>query len=367
MSAEYPNAATVSRREFLRRSTAVAAGSMIATSLGGFLPAHAQSRSLNWLTFSIYEVPEVLGGFQPAIKPVAFDDFPAMYLKLKQGGLGTYDVAIGDSYWPRQMLQEELIKPFDISSLTSASGLAPQFKNFDLWTSDKGQLLFPNMWGVQPIVYRKDAVPSFDSWEVLWDKKFAGRILMMDQPSSFIPCVAMYLGFPDPFELSDDQLAQVKKKLMEHRPYVKSFFGTSADFVTAMALGEGDLGFSTSPGVVKRVKTANGPECGYTIPKEGTVGWADGNMLIPQSSSEQDALRWINYFGSPEVQAKLAMKISCATANEAAVKLLEDNGHADLVASLGNKDWDVLQRLKLLRMPKNMDQWLAVWNEYKAG
>ena len=137
---------------------------------------------------------------------------------------------------------------------------------------------------------------------------YKGRIIQMDRPSEYIAAVAIYLGFKEPFNLTDDQLQQVKKKLMEQRPLIKTFTAASSDFVKAMASGEGDLGFCPSPGVCYRIKDAGGADFGFVFPKEGTTGWVDGNMLVKGAAHRDAAIQWINSFGSPESQAALAMK-----------------------------------------------------------
>ena len=369
----------LSRRAFLQRLTVLAGGVGAAHGLmeaaGGAATALAQAKAqgpVNWLSWSVYQLPELMKGFTAktgiAVNPINFEDDSEGYLKVKTSGGKQFDISMSDGFWPVQYNKAGLIEGMDFNAMTSGKTLAPALKDLKIWKMADGKMMqFPNQWSVEPIVYKKGTVPVFTSWDVLWDKKFKGRIIQMDRPSEYIAAVAIYLGFKEPFNLSDDQLAQVKKKLMEQRPLIKTFTASSSDFVKAMASGEGDLGFCPSPGVCYRIKDAGGPDFGFVVPKEGTTGWVDGNMLIKGAAHREAALMWIDSFGSPESQAALAMKSKYPVNSEVAVKLLEQKGQGALVEAVGMKQWGAIEKMIMLDAPSSIEKWTQVWNEYKAG
>jgi putative spermidine/putrescine transport system substrate-binding protein/spermidine/putrescine transport system substrate-binding protein len=360
----------VSRRDFLRGTAAVAGGVAAASAAGR---AQAQAKGpVNWLSWSAYQLPELMKGFATktsiSVNPINFEDDSEGYLKVKNGGGKQFDISMSDGFWPVQYNKAGLIEGLDFEKMSSGKVLAPALKNLKIWKLPDGKMLqFPNQWSVEPIVYRKGAVPAFTSWEVLWDKKYKGRIIQMDRPSEYIAAVAIYLGIKEPFNLTDAQLQQVKKKLMEQRPLIKTFTASSSDFVKAMASGEGDLGFCPSSGIVYRIKDAGGADFGFVVPKEGTTGWVDGNMLVKAAAHRDAAIQWIDYFGSPESQAALATKTKYPVASERAIKLLEEKGQSALVAAVGMKNWDAIGKMTMLDAPSNIEKWTQVWNEYKAG
>ena len=50
------------------------------------------------------------------------------------------------------------------------------------------------MWGTTLIAYRKDKIPNPEpSWNLLWDEKLKGRILMLNEKSDLY---AVTLAFP---------------------------------------------------------------------------------------------------------------------------------------------------------------------------
>ena len=362
----------VSRRDFVRGMGLLAGGVVAATasrSWAGQAKAHGP---VNWMSWSVYQLPEVMKGFNEkhgiSVNPIDFEDDSEGYLKIKTSGGKQIDVGQANGFWPVQYHKAGLIEGINFDALASGKTLAPAMKNLKMWKLPDGKMLqFPNQWSVEPIVYRKGVVPAFDTWQVLWDKKYKGRIIQMDRPSEYMPALALWMGFKDPFNLTDAQLQQLKSRLMEQRPLIKAFTSASSDFVKAMASDEGDLGFCPSPGIAYRIKEAGGADFGYVVPKQGTVGWVDGNMLVKGASHREAALLWIDYFGAPETQAALAIKTKYPVSSDVAVKLLEQKGQSALVEAAGMKDWGAVEKMTMLRPPSNIEKWTQIWNEYKAG
>jgi spermidine/putrescine transport system substrate-binding protein len=362
----------VSRREFVRGLGMLAGGIATASASRSWAAQAKAQGPVNWMSWSVYQLPEVMKGFNSqtgiAVNPIDFEDDSEGYLKIKTSGGKQVDVGMSNGFWPVQYYKAQLIEGMDFGQLSSAKTLAPVMRNLKMWKLKDGKMLqFPNQWSVEPILYRKGAVASFDTWEVLWDKKYKGRIIQMDRPTEYMPALALWMGFKDPFDLSDAQLQEIKKKLMEQRPLIKTFTASSSDFVKAMASEEGDLGFCPSPGLVYRIKEAGGGEFSYVVPKQGTVGWVDGNMLVKGASHRQAALLWINYFGSPEAQAALAAKTKYPVSSDAAVKILEQKGQHALVEAAGMNNWGDVEKMTMLKPPTNVEKWTEIWNEYKAG
>ena len=81
----------------------------------------------------------------------------------------------------------------------------------------------PFTWGPNPLLYDTTYFAKApDSWAVLWDPKLKGKISAWDELST-IYMAAQVLGYdkPDPnhiYNLSDQELENVRKKLLELKP-----------------------------------------------------------------------------------------------------------------------------------------------------
>src|SRR5207302_291057 len=84
----------------------------------------------------------------------------------------------------------------------------------------------PFTWGPNPMIYDITAFSRPpDTWNVFWDTKYRGKISVWDDLST-VYMAAQVLGYdkPDPsqlYNLSDEQLETVKKKLLELKPNIR--------------------------------------------------------------------------------------------------------------------------------------------------
>ena len=60
------------------------------------------------------------------------------------------------------------------------------------------------------------------TWSLLWNKKYAGKILMFDNPRDAFAVAEEYLGI-DVNTVNADDLRAVSYKLIEQKPLVQSY------------------------------------------------------------------------------------------------------------------------------------------------
>lgn len=357
----------MNRRDFVKLSA-------LAVGAGAIPQAYASSGAVlegpvNWLSWGVYDVPAVVNGFEQAkgakINVINFEDNSSGFLKVKQN-IAAYDVGMADGFWPQLYYQANLIEPLDLSTFSSAQTLVPAFKHYKPWEAAGGILQYPNCWSAEPIIYRKSAVKEFKSAWDAWDPQFKKKIVMYDSATSIIPAIATWLGY-DATTMTDEQLGEVKKRLIDLKPNIISFAKSSGELAQALAAGAGDVAFSSSQALVLRIKEAGGGDWGNIFPEEGVCGWVDGNMLIKGAQHEAAAREWINYHGSPENQAIQSTVCRYPTTNERAIQLLKDQGQGELVEAAQMDRFDLLENMVLLAPPENLESWLSVWNEFKAS
>ena len=84
------------------------------------------------------------------------------------------------------------------------------------------------------MIYDTTAFPQPpDSWNVMWDPKLEGKVSVWDDLST-VYMAAQVLGYdkPDPahlYNLSDDELEAVKKKLIELKPNIRKMWSTGGE------------------------------------------------------------------------------------------------------------------------------------------
>jgi spermidine/putrescine transport system substrate-binding protein len=149
----------LSRRDFVRRMGLLAGGAAVAAASRSWAGQAGAQGPVNWLSWSVYQLPEVMKGFNTkhgiSVNPIDFEDDAEGYLKVKNGGGKQYDVGMSDGFWPVQYHKEGLIEGLDFNALASGKTLAPVMKNLKMWKMPDGKMMqFPNQWSVMPIVFR---------------------------------------------------------------------------------------------------------------------------------------------------------------------------------------------------------------------
>jgi len=236
-------------------------------------------------------------------------------------------------------LAREIPKGFwmklDQASLPNARNADPQIMQLLKAVDPGNQYAVPWMWGTTGLIYNSDKISAImpnaplDSLDMILKKdvaaKFAGcGISMLDSWGDVLPMVSRYLGQP---RLSADKagLDAVMAKLQEIQPYVRRI--STAGYYQQLAEGELCLaiGYSGDAMVARRmVKESHGSiKIDYSFVREMVPFYID-NLVIPADSpNPAAALAFINFVMRPEISASVTRFIGFATANAAALPLLE--------------------------------------------
>jgi spermidine/putrescine-binding protein len=325
----------LSRRRFLQASAAVGA----TASLGGFTAAcnvvgqTAQGGTFNWMTWGDHYMPDQLKAIEASDKITANISELAGnaegFAKLKEVK-GQLDKMSGDALWvPDAYYKDGLIVPFNINELKVSSQLYSFARAFEIWTKPEGYLGYPFGWSPISIYYNKAQVsPAPDSWEVLLDPKYKGRIVVERQPEEIVAYMGKAAGIDDVYNMTDDQLATVKGYLERLKPNVLKFAQQATDSVNAMISEEAWL-ITGNFGNEDRVKDGGGPEIAGFIPKEGTVGWMDAEMIVKDGANTSLIFPFLEKSQQAENIAANFITHGRPLFSEKAYQVLVDQGQKD--------------------------------------
>jgi spermidine/putrescine-binding protein len=322
----------LSRRRFLKASAAVGA----TVSLGGVAAAcnviGQQGGTFNWMTWSDHYYDEQLKAIEASDKITSSITELAGnaegFAKLKEVK-GQLDMISGDALWVPAYHDEGLIEPMSINDLKVSSQLYPLAREFDIWTVSGGYLGYPFGWSPIQIFYNPKFVdPAPDSWEVLLDPKYKGRVIVENQPEEIVAYMGKASGVADPYNMTDDQLTTVKGLLEQLKPNLVRFAQQATDTVSALTTEEAYLA-TGNLGNEDRVKDAGGPEIKGYIPKEGTVGWMDAEMLVVGGANRSLLLPFLEKAEQAEHIAENFIRYGRPLFNEQAYKILVDKGQGD--------------------------------------
>ena len=337
-----------SRRRFLQAS----AGTAATVALGGLSTASrvmaqdAPTGVLNWMTWEDHSYPEQLAevkeaiGIEPNI--TLFADNAEAYTKILEVG-GQIDLVSGDGGWVPKFFDDGLTEAFDINSIDAAQHLYPFIREFPLWQRPEGYLGYPFGWSPVQIYYNPAKVsPAPDSWEVLLDPKYQGRVAVENQPVEVTAYMGKYTGAADVYNMTDDELAAAKAAMEVLKPNVLRL--TEQQVETWDLLVNEEVWIATGNlGTDLRVPELGGPNLVGFTPKEGTVGWMDAEMIVKDGQNNNLVLPFLNAAEQPEYIAQNFLDRGRPLFNETAYKLLVDAGHQERAdAFLFNKPETVL-------------------------
>ena len=327
--------------------------------------------TLNLLVWEGYADPGFIKAFEEQhhckISASYMGSSDELVAKLRGGSAGNYDVISPSSDVATSIASGGLAAPLDLTKIPSYGQLSPQLTALPL-VRVKGQVYgVPFMWGPDPLLYDTTvfAQPP-ESWNVLWDPKYRGKISVWDDLST-VYMAAQILGYdkPDPsqlYNLTDEQLDAVKKKLLELKPNIRKMWSTGGELTNLFQNHEvvAAMGW---PLMTNQLRKINFP-IGETIPKENTTGWIDHLMITAGSDNKDLAREFLEYMIQAQTQKKITDVTGYTPANPQAAQFMT----RDEVRSLHLDDVDNYQRrLYFWQNVPRRGKYNEIWNEVKAA
>ena len=356
-----------SRRQILQASSGVGLASSLLSF--GACRGGAQDR-VNWGAWQGHLEPQLLAEFTrqtgASVNPIGISDNVENLMRLKLGGAGAFDLMQADGLWCRKFYEAGLIEPIDLAEIPSAKkNLFNEFVSLPGLTVD-GKVLQVN-WGWSPwiLAYNKKNVnPAPDSWQALWDPRYKGKVIMYAGSRPFI-IAALLLGFP-PWDMNAEQLGKAVSLLLELKDNLLKFNNETTEVQNLLRSESAWIALEASPGRVTRIQEEGGPEIGWVIPKEGTFGWVDGDMLVKGSENRASALALLDFIHHPDYAAQNMKRLPRGCCNRAAVDLLIEQGESRLVEENLMDRPELVSQTQIDRAPSDLDAYAKAWNQVMA-
>lgn len=254
-----------------------------------------------------------------------YDTNEMMYQKVKSGSTN-YDLIFPSDYMVEKMKSEGLLQKIDFKNIPNMKYIDKSFLNpiYD----ETNEYSVPYMWGTFGILYNKKMVKEpVDSWDILWNPKYKGNIMMFDSVRDTMGISLKRLGY-SMNTTNPKEINEAMKELMKQKDLVLAYVN---DEGKDRLLGEEvAMGIAYSGDAVTLME--ENPNLAYAIPKEGTNKWVDA-MAIPKSAqNKKEAEMFINFLLDPEIAKMNAEYIGYSTPNVGALKLLDKEVTSNPVA-----------------------------------
>lgn len=240
-----------------------------------------------------------------------------LYAKIRGGG-ASYDIIIPSDYMISRMIDEGMLEKINYDNIPNIKYIGDEYKNKDY--DPIGEYSVPYTWGTVGIIYNADEVEEADfGWDILWNEKYADRILMFDNPRDAFAIAENMLGISMNTE-NPAELEAAAEKLAEQKPVVQAY--VMDEVFDKMGAEEAVL----APYYAGDAKTlmAEFDFLQFKVPASGTNSFYDA-VCIPKGAENKEAAEmYINFLCEPEVAYHNINYIGYSTPNTAAFEMLDD-------------------------------------------
>lgn len=227
-----------------------------------------------------------------------FDSNETMYAKMVNGGI-TVDVIIPSDYMVGRMRQEGMLMELNYDNIPNAQYIDETFRNKSFDPENKYSV--PYTWGTVGIIYNTKYVDEADvtGWELLWNEKYAGKILMFDNSRDAFGIAEYLLGYTVN-ETDEAILKECADKLAEQKPVVQQY--VMDQIFDAMQNEEAWIAPYYAGDYLTMVE--ENEDLAFYRPAHQGFNFFIDSMVIPTCCQEKEAAEtFINFLCDPEISA----------------------------------------------------------------
>ncbi|MBQ3146853.1 MAG: extracellular solute-binding protein [Oscillospiraceae bacterium] len=248
-----------------------------------------------------------------------YESNEVLYSKLKNGGISV-DVIIPSDYMIHRMRNEGMLLELDFDNIPNFSYVDEQFKNPDYDPENKYSV--PYTWGTVGILYNTKYVDEADvtGWELMWNEKYAGKILMIDNSRDAFGIAQYLLGYS--VNTTDKaELQACADKLAQQRPLVQQYV---MDQIYATMENEEAYIAAYYAGDCMLMMEEN-EDLAFYLPEHQGFNLFTDAMCIPSCATEKEAAElFINFMCDPEISGANMDYICYASPISAAKDYMEE-------------------------------------------
>ena len=257
---------------------------------------------------------------------MTYDSNESMYTKLKTGG-SLFDIIIPSDYMVEKLIAEDMLEPLDLSNIPNFACIDESFRDPSY---DPGSVYsVPYTWGGVGVIYNTKYVDEADTggWELLWNEKYAGKILMFDNPRDAFAIAQLELGYD--INTEDSTLLTLSANLLrEQKPLVQMY--VMDQVFDKMQRGEAWIAPYYAGDYLLMVE--ENPDLAFYYPEEGFNLFVDAVCIPKGSEHKAEAETFINFLLDPEVCGQNLEYLGYSSPSSAAKEFMDPEVASDPIA-----------------------------------
>ena len=219
----------------------------------------------------------------------------ALYSLIKMGG-ADFDVIVPSDYMIGRLIEEDMLAELDYSAIPNYDLIDEQYKSLSFDPENKYTV--PYTWGTVGIIYNTTMVDEpITSWGAMFDEKYAGQVLMINNSRDALMAALCYLGY-DINTTDESQLEEAfqliydaKNKGVYQAFVMDEIFGKMEGGNAAIAMYyAGDY----------LTMLENNEDLAFVVPEEGSNWFVDAMCVLKSSQHKDEAMEWINFIAGTD-------------------------------------------------------------------
>ena len=275
--------------------------------------------------FNTYLAPKY--GYNISVNYTTYATNEDMYSKISSlmstGGDGIYDIVVPSDYMIQQMIEADMLLPFDANSIPNYVNINESFKG--LYYDPEELYSVPYTYGMVGVIYNPGLMNEEDldengeikdkSWDMLWNESYKGKILQFNNPRDAFG-TAMYKLNIDINSTNPEDWERAADELKKQKPLVQGYVNdeifnkmTTASAVLAPYFaGDFITMYDSLPEDDKFLK--------FYYPEEGTNVFVDAMCILKTSKMQDAAKEYINFMLDRDAAVANALYIGYASPND---------------------------------------------------
>ena len=218
-----------------------------------------------------------------------------LYSLLQTGG-ADFDVIVPSDYMIGRLIDEGMLAELDYSAIPNYDLIDPQYKSLSFDPENKYTV--PYSWGTVGIIYNTKMVDEpITSWGAMFDEKYAGQVLMINNSRDALMAALCYLGYDinttDEGQLTEafELVKNAKDKGVYQAFVMDEIFGKMEGGNAAIAMYyAGDY----------LTMLENNEDLAFVVPEEGSNWFVDAMCVLKSSQHKDEAMEWINFIAGTD-------------------------------------------------------------------
>jgi spermidine/putrescine transport system substrate-binding protein len=271
----------INRRDLLQGLSAAGLAMVMTPAMSRMAKAAAADQA-TFFTWGGYDVPEIFGAYiEKHGEPPNFATFGGSEEGLTKMLAGyVVDVSHPCNADIPRWVASGLFQPLDTSKLSNWPDVIPELYNVEGNVVDGKPYMAPFDWGRTSITYRTDLVDlqgKEESWGILWDERYKGRLGMLASGGDAWWCGAIYAGVDFKDIATDEGFKKVAAFMRKQRPLIRTYTDDTTSLEQALASGELVAAMTWDASAV--VLKGQGVPVAFANPKEGALTWDCGVVM----------------------------------------------------------------------------------------